>query len=154
MADLTFRTAALQLELKSDCCCKSEHHVLPLWRTILSGDHKFEARGRRLISPLWILPSPTLSPAIRRIRREMNRCHVSQALSQHAQTDRLVDSDVRSASHRMCCSPLCSPSAGFQWRRNSDESPCGIRVQEVKSLKIGKHFVSLRKKNWNPDWVD
>lgn len=37
----------------------------------------------------------------------MNRCHVSQALSQHAQTDRLVDSDIHSASHRMCCSPVC-----------------------------------------------
>lgn len=82
-------------------------------------------QGRRLVFPRWtcifFFPS-SFSPPIRRIRREMNRCRVSQALSQHARTDRLVDSDIHSASHRMCRS-LVSPSAGFQRRRNSDESP-------------------------------
>lgn len=89
---------------------------------------------------------PSFSPPIRRIRREMNRCHVSQALSQHAQTDRLVDSDMHSASHRMCCSlrlPDCRipKETQFQW--------VALRLDALQDkLQLGRIIVTRRQKEF------
>lgn len=89
---------------------------------------------------------PSFSPPIRRIRREMNRCHVSQALSQHAQTDRLVDSDMHSASHRMCCSlrlPDCRIPKETQFQR------AALRLDALQDkLQLGRIIVTRRQKEF------